>query len=103
MPAPRLTGSASTCTTRLGAGAAVVTNCTYTFTYATAGPSHDGAAIATARIHGRTRVVAHGRLRRRRLTLVFKHLHRGRYRLTLLELRRHQRPVVLGTSTIVFT
>ena len=43
--------------------------------------------IARALVHGRRVVIGHGWLRHHRLKITFKHLHRGRYRVTLLEQR----------------
>jgi hypothetical protein len=66
------------------------------------GPARDGAAIATANVRGQTRVIARGRIRHHRLTLTLKHVHPGRYRLTLLELS-HGRRVVIGHTTLTVT
>ena len=98
-PAPRLIGSTSTCTTKVGSGAALITTCTYAYTYAMPGQVKDGAVIATARMHGRTHVIARGRIRHHLLTLTFTHRHRGRYQLTLLE-PAHGRPIVVGHITL---
>ncbi|HET6871027.1 MAG TPA: hypothetical protein VFH80_34265, partial [Solirubrobacteraceae bacterium] len=73
--------------------------CTYTYTYAMPGQAKDGAVIATVTKHRHTRVIARGRIRHHRLTLTFKHLKRGRYRLTLLELE-HGRRIVIGQTTL---
>ncbi len=59
--------------------------------------------IATARVHGRTRVIARGRIRRHKLGLTFRHLHRGRYGVTLLALGSHGARVPIGYTTIVVT
>jgi hypothetical protein len=67
------------------------------------GAAKDGPVIATATVHGTTRVVARGHIRHHRLRLTFSHLSRGRYRVTLLELRHHQAAAVLGRTTIVVT
>jgi hypothetical protein len=101
--APKLIGSTSTCTTKAGSSGTLITTCTYTYTYAMPGQAKDGAVIATARTHGHTRVIARGRIRHHRLTLTFKHLHRGRYRVTLIELRPHRAPVPIRATTLVVT
>ena len=67
------------------------------------GQAKDGAVIATARIHGRSQVIARGRVRHHRLSLTFKHARRGRYRATLLELRGHRPPALIGSTTLVVT
>jgi hypothetical protein len=79
------------------------TTCTVTYTYAGAAAramARDGRAEATAVVHGRTIVVGSGRIRDRRLRLTFRHLKRGRYWLTLLQLRAHHRPVVIGHTSL---
>jgi hypothetical protein len=81
----------------------VTTNCTYTYTYAMPGQAKAGAVNATVSKHGHTRVIARGRIRHHRLTLTFKHLHRGRYRLTLVQLHPHRASVVIGAITLVVT
>jgi hypothetical protein len=45
-------------------------------------------------------VIAHGQLRHHRLTLVFRHLPRGRYKLTLLALNAHGGRSVIGHTSI---
>jgi hypothetical protein len=52
---------------------------------------------------GRVRTIGHGRLRHRRLTVTFRHLHRGDYRVALLELRAHRAPTLIGWTTLVVT
>jgi hypothetical protein len=47
--------------------------------------------------------VGTGRIRNHKLKLKFKHLHRGRYRLTLNLLRAHHRPRVIGHTTLTVT
>jgi hypothetical protein len=84
-------------------GGVLTTTCTYTFTYALPGQAKDGTVIATVRTHGRTRVIARGRIRHHRFTLTFKHARRGRYRVTLLEPRPHRAPAVIATTTLVIT
>lgn len=59
--------------------------------------------MATAIVHGRRQVIGRGWIRNHRLGVTFKHLHRGRYRVTLLELRAHHRPTPIGKTTIVVT
>jgi len=102
-PAPKLIGSTSTCTTKPGTGVSAITTCTYTFTYALPGQAKDGTIIATARIHGRTRVIARGRVHHRRLTLTLRHMSRGSYRITLLELRGQWARQILGSTSLVIT
>jgi len=51
-------------------------------------------AEATANVDGKTSVVATGRISGHKVVLLFNHLQRGRYRLTLLELRNAKRLVV---------
>jgi hypothetical protein len=58
--------------------------------------------IARALVHGRRVVIGHGWLRHHRLKITFKHLHRGRYRVTLLEQRAHG-SLLIGHTTIVVT
>lgn len=43
------------------------------------------------------------RLRGRRLTVTYYHLGRGRYCVTLMELRAHGAPTRIGQTTIVVT
>jgi sugar lactone lactonase YvrE len=102
-PAPKLSGSKSTCTTTVATGGALTTTCAYTFTYALPGQAKDGAVIATARIHGHTQVLARGRIHQHWLTLAFKHARRGPYRVTLLELHPHRAPALIATTTLVIT
>jgi hypothetical protein len=79
----------------------VVTTCTYTFTYALPGQATDKAVIATASIHGHTRVIGRGRIRHHRLTLRVDHLQRGRYILTMLCRTGHKWAVIGDTSLTV--
>ena len=44
-----------------------------------------------------------GRIRNHRLKLKFKHLHRGRYRLTLKLLGPHHKRTVIGHTTLTIT
>jgi hypothetical protein len=71
--------------------------------YAAPGAGKDAPVVATARVHGRTRVLARGRLRHNKLTLSFTHLKRGRYRVTLVEQLGHGRTMVIGRTTLVIT
>jgi hypothetical protein len=68
-----------------------------------AGIAQAGRVAATAIVRGRRRVIGHGRIRHHVLTITFKRLHRGRYRVTLLELRAHRAAEVIGQTTIVVT
>ena len=99
---PKLVGSTRKCTTKVGRSTET-SICTYTFTYAMPRQARAGAVIATARIHGHRQVIARGRIRQHRLSLTFKHAHRGRYRVTLLELRGHRAPALIGKTTLVIT
>lgn len=76
---------------------------TVTYSYPIEAAAKGGQAIATARVHGRTRVVARGRVRGRKLTLTCRRLRRGHYRLTPLELRGHRSSLVIGHTTLVIT
>ncbi|MGO9957443.1 MAG: hypothetical protein ACLP50_15985 [Solirubrobacteraceae bacterium] len=77
-----------------------VTVCTVTYRYASSSIVPDGRVQATTDVRGRIEVVAHGTIRRHELRLTLAHLRPGRYRLTLLELRRHATPVVIGHTTV---
>jgi len=44
--------------------------------------------------------VAIGTIRNHKLKLKFAHLHRGRYRLTLIERRPHHQRLVIGHTTL---
>ena len=99
--APKLISSTSKCTTS-GTPTSSTATCTVTYTYAT-GMARDATVIATANVDGRTRVIGHGRLRHHSLTLTFKHVHRGHYRVTLLEPRAHRAPVMIGWTTLIVT
>jgi hypothetical protein len=46
-------------------------------------------------------VIAHGRVRHNRLTLVLSHLRRGRYQLTLVALGAHGKRTVIGHTSLV--
>jgi hypothetical protein len=80
------------------ANGVTTTTCTVTYTYASG--SARGVVVAIATIHGRTRVMARGFIKHRKLRLRFTHLTRGHYRLTLLEVPRHGQPVAIGHTSI---
>jgi Collagen triple helix repeat (20 copies)/NHL repeat len=98
--APKLIGESSSCTTTTTKTGSTQ-SCTYTFTYAAAAAAKDGPVLAIAKVHGHSRVIARGRLHHHRLTLVFRHLHRGRYQITLLEPGPHGTTVIGHTSVVV--
>jgi hypothetical protein len=75
--------------------------CTYTFTYAAPATAKDATVVATAKVHGHRQVIARAELRHHRLTLVFRHLSRGRYLLTVLALDRNGNRTVIGHASIV--
>ena len=77
-----------------------VTTCTYTYTYATTAAA--GVVTAVARVDGHQRRVGHGTVSHHKLKLTFtlKHVHRGRYTVTLLERGAHGRTVVVGHTTV---
>ena len=102
-PAPKLISSTSTCTTKLGSAGALITTCTYTYTYAAPTFARDGRVIARAMVDGRARTIGRGRLRHHRLTVTFSHLHRGDYRVALLALRAHRAAKLIGRTTLVVT
>ena len=96
------TSSTTVCTTKIKRPTTSTTTCTITYTYSTgkAGALVRGArAQATIRIGGKNRVIGTGRIRNQRLALTFKRLHRGHYRLTLIELT-HGRRIVVGHTTL---
>jgi hypothetical protein len=102
---PSPTGSSSTCSAHLKNGV-TTTTCTVTYMYSSgvsASLARDARAEAIADIRGRDRVVATGRVRDRRVRLTFRQLKHGRYGLTLLELRAHQRPLVIGHTSLVIS
>jgi hypothetical protein len=70
-----------------------------TYQYSTTTAS---AVIATARIHGQIRTVGRATSHNHRfeLKVTLNHLHRGHYRLTLLELKTHGKTVVIGHTTL---
>ena len=59
----------------------------------------DTAVIATARIHGRNRVIARGWSHHHQLSLTFNHARHGRYRVTMLEVKQGH-PTVIGHTTL---
>jgi hypothetical protein len=65
--------------------------------------ARDARAEAVAEVGGRVRVVATGRIRDRKLRLTYRHLTRGRYRLTLLELHGREHPLVIGHTSLVIS
>jgi streptogramin lyase len=73
--------------------------CTYRFTYGIK-TNRQFKVVASAKVHGHRRVVAHGQVRHRKLTLVFRHLGRGRYRLTLLKPGAHGKLTAIGRTSI---
>jgi hypothetical protein len=74
-----------------------------TYQYSALGPARDGQVLATASVHGRTRIIGHGAIRHRRLTLTLRGVRRGRYSVTLLELRGRDRRVIIGHTTVTVT
>jgi hypothetical protein len=71
-----------------------------TYTYGKGGAA-DLRVRAIARVHGREVILGRGRMHGRTLTLTLRHLHRGRYRLTLLGLAGHGNWAVIGHTTVV--
>ena len=67
-----------------------------TINYSSTAMDANASVEATTNVHGRRQIVARGTIRRHNLKLTLKHLHRGRYRLTLLELKSHGRSKVIG-------
>ncbi len=94
------TGATSTCTTSGDKPVTETFTVTYTYPSSILVTAEAARVEATAKIDGRTRVVATGTIRHHRLGLTFGHLKRGRYRLTLLRLRAHRRPLVIGHATL---
>lgn len=95
---PKLIGEKSKC--RRTTKARSNRSCTYTFTYAVA-TVRNRPAIATAVVNGHRRVIARGRVRHHKLTLVFRHLGRGRHKLTLLVVvRARGKRTVIGHTTV---
>jgi sugar lactone lactonase YvrE len=98
--APKLIGQKSDCGATTKARSR--RTCTYTFIYA-APTGKNLPAIATGKIDGRRQVIARGRVRHHKLTLVFRHLRRGRYTLTLIALKAHGKRLVIGRTTIAIS
>jgi sugar lactone lactonase YvrE len=99
--APTLLSSSTICRTR----AAHTTTCTTTYTYAVPRSVRAGKVLAAAIIGGHRTVIARGTIRRHqlRITVTLRHLHRGHYRVTLLELQPHKVPQIIGHTTLVIT
>jgi hypothetical protein len=77
---------------------------TYTYSRgAAAALARDARAEAIGNLHGHSTVLATGRVRDGKLRLTFRRLHRGRYGLTLLELRPHRAPLVIGHTSLVIS
>ena len=96
--------STTICTTKINSPTTSTTTCTITYTY-TYGAGNAEALVrgaraqATIRLAGKSKVIGTGRIRDHKLALTFKRLHRGHYRLTLIELAHGQR-VVIGHTTL---
>jgi hypothetical protein len=56
---------------------------------------------AIAMVHGRARTIGRGSIRNHTFRLTLAHVHRGRYRLTVLELAPSGRAVVIGHTTLI--
>jgi hypothetical protein len=93
-------GSAITCR-RSGAS----TSCTVLYRYAAASTlTVRATAEATIMRHGRARVIGRGRvLAGGRVRLRYAHLRSGRYRVTLTELRGRSKPLAIGHTTLVIS
>ncbi len=105
-PGPSPIGSSSSCTTRITSLIVSTTLCTVTYTYGPhmAADLINGArAEATARLGRKTTIVASGRIHGHQLRLTFRHLGRGEYKLTLLELRANRKPLSIGHTTLVIS
>lgn len=96
--APSLIGEKSHCTTEKSKVESSK-RCTYRFIYAAKTAKHRR-AIATAKINGHRRVIARGWTGHHKLTLVFRHLPRGRYELTLLTLSAHGKRTIIGRTSV---
>jgi hypothetical protein len=100
---PSPTSSRTSCHTSVKSRTISTTTCTITYTFS--GPIAAKALVngdraeATANVDGKTSVVATGRISGHKVVLLFNHLQRGRYRLTLLELRNAKR-LVVGHTTL---
>ena len=77
-----------------------VTTCTVTYQYASTATAANGRVEAAITVHGRREIVGRGTIRRHKVRLTIRHLRHGHYRLTLLRLTRHGRPVVIGHTTL---
>ena len=97
LAAPKLIGEKSDSGTTTKARS--TSSCTYTFIYA-ARRGKNLPAIATAKVGGYRRVIARGRIRHHKLTVVFQPLRRGRYTLTRIALGAHGKRIVIGRTTI---
>ena len=73
---------------------------TMTIHYSSTAMDANARVEATTNVHGRRQIVGRGTIRRHKLKLTLKHLHRGRYRLTLLKLKSHGRSEVIGHITL---
>ena len=73
--------------------------CVFRFTYAIK-TNRRFKVVAIAKVHGHRQVVAHGQVRHRKLTLVFRHLGRGRYRLTFRKPGAHGKLTAIGRTSI---
>jgi VCBS repeat protein/HYDIN/CFA65/VesB family protein len=99
------TGSSSKCTSKTKKGT-TTTTCKVTYTYGTGkkGNLVNGErAEATARIKGKTTIVARGEVRDHKLVLTFTHLKRGRYQLTLVEFGAHGHHKTIGHTSLVIS
>ncbi len=100
---PSPTSSKTRCETSVKSRTGSTTTCTITYTFSgriAAKALVDGdRAEATAMADGKTSVVATGRINGHKVVLLFKHLQRRRYRLTLLEFRNAKR-LVVGHTTL---
>ena len=94
-----MTAQTTKCATTINSLTVSTTTCTITYTYAGTSMAGDARVEATVESNGKTRVVAIGTIRDHKLRLKFERLHCGRYRLTLIELRSHQR-LVIGHTTV---
>jgi hypothetical protein len=77
-----------------------VTTCTITYQYPTTGAARTARIEATAKIHGRNVVLGRGTIHDHKLRITLKHLHRGHYRITVRDLKRHGKSVVLERTTL---
>ncbi|MBV8927807.1 MAG: hypothetical protein JO152_01610 [Mycobacteriaceae bacterium] len=99
---PHPTSSPTTCTTKITSPTTSATTCTITYAYSAsmvAALVRGARAEATIMVHGRATVIGTGRVREHRAELTFRHLRRGHYRLTLMELA-HGKRTVIGHTTL---